>query len=50
MVNYTYIIRTDTKSDFLRIYNEVLLKYSFPMSLNISNVLSKSESNKLNEF
>ena len=43
MANYTYIIRTDTKNEFLTIYNDVILKYSFPMSLNITNVLSSDD-------
>ena len=43
MVNYTYIIRTTSKEQFTSIYNQVILKYTFPMSLNITNVLTNED-------
>jgi len=52
MNNYTYIIRTPSEHVYMNIYNQVILKYSFPMSLNILNDLTEYEKSQVinNEY
>lgn len=49
MNNYTYIVRTPTEDVFMNIYNEVILRYSFPMSLNITNDLTEEDKTQIIE-
>ena len=52
MNNYTYIVRTQSKDVYMMVYNEVILKYSFPMSLNTTNDLTEEDKSQIikNEY
>ena len=52
MNNYTYIIRTPSKDVYIHIYKQVILKYSFPMSLNTTNGLTEEDKSQIikNEY
>lgn len=49
MNNYTYIVRTPSENVFMNIYNDVILKYSFPMSLNTTNDLTEEDKSQIIE-
>jgi len=49
MINFTYIVRTPSEDVFMNIYNQVILKYSFPMSLNTTNDLTEEDKSRIME-